>query len=182
MASRRMWRPSDLGFTRDRTSTRWPKSDISDLGCSRRALRALLTMRRERWIGCLTIESVRNGESAQHIPLIPAKAGIQHWVPAFAGTSGTGKRAGQAWRARRRLSQDLILRSHAKRGVSEDVMAPWFETRRCATLIPAPGSGLRNPSSPRRRGPIRCDLSIGCGVWVPGLAYARPGRQRKIVS
>ena len=33
-------------------------------------------------------------------------------------------------------------------------------------------------SSPRRRGPIRRVLSIGCGVWVPGLARcARPGRQ-----
>jgi hypothetical protein len=26
-----------------------------------------------------------------HLPLIPAKAGIQRWVPAFAGTSGAGE-------------------------------------------------------------------------------------------
>src|SRR6185437_4819675 len=29
---------------------------------------------------------------------------------------------------------------------------------------------FRLTSSPRRRGPIRRVLSIGCGVWVPGLA------------
>jgi hypothetical protein len=27
-------------------------------------------------------------------------------------------------------------------------------------------------SSPRRRGPIRRDLSMDCGVWVPGLAHS----------
>src|SRR6266851_8099839 len=44
-----------------------------------------------RSVGCLTIESVRDGESVHHTPLIPAQAGIQHWVPAGACT-----RAGEA--------------------------------------------------------------------------------------
>ena len=42
-----------------------------------RSFGALLTMRGE-WLGCLIIESVRCW-SAPQIPLIPAKAGIQHF-------------------------------------------------------------------------------------------------------
>ena len=38
-------------------------------------------------------------------------------------------------------------------------------------------SGVDPLSSPRKRGPIRRALSCDCGVWVPGLADARPGRQ-----
>jgi len=38
--------------------------------------------------------------------------------------------------------------------------------------------GRANTSSPRRRGPILRSLSRDCGVWIPGLACARPGRQR----
>ena len=43
------------------------------------------------------------GRAAPHTPLIPAQAGIQRWVPAFAGTSGEGKRifSGPHARARR---------------------------------------------------------------------------------
>jgi hypothetical protein len=31
-------------------------------------------------------------------------------------------------------------------------------------------------SSPRKRGPIRRDLSKGCGVWVPARGASRLGR------
>src|SRR4249920_1488704 len=37
-------------------------------------------------------------------------------------------------------------------------------------------------SSPRRQGPIRRALSIGCGVWVPGLARKTrsPGTTKRL--
>ncbi len=147
-----LWRPARPRILSQRRKYRCGSIPAS---CRRRRTRRLSKEygRRSVGYGCLTIESERDGWSATYSAHSRA-SGNPALGPRLRGDErkmGNAAPQRQSVRDAARGSKLLLSFPHPVR--------------------------LRRPECRLQRGPIRRALIDGCGVWVPGLADARPGRQ-----
>src|SRR5215467_12739139 len=122
----------------------------------------------------------------QHV--VPAKAGT-HTPQQYRETAEYGSRASltlarddstSTRRPRPRLREDRLQRGPIRRSNIEKLrsMDPGPRSRSPATtahqhVVPVPACARTGSSGD----PYAAAISRNCGVWIPGLARARPGRQ-----